>query len=295
MATDSHGTIPGQTEMTEIQERIGRIDSESQRRLSERDSRLISTDSGDRRSKWSDLRKPYILTERWIRPVFAEFFGTMMFVFIGSLSGVVGYGATVDQASGLLVTAAAHGFTITLLIAGIGQASGGHFNPVVTLGVLCCGQMNVILGGLYMIFQLVGAICGAAIVMGVLTTDQYNFINGGATLLGEGISTDKAIGCEWILTMVLVSTVLQAAVDSKPSVLAPLAIGLAVLVDILAGGTISGASMNPARSFGPAVIYGTWTDHWVYWVGPPGGAISSAIIYKLILASQDKRWACKQE
>ncbi|XP_070579411.1 uncharacterized protein [Ptychodera flava] len=279
-------TSPDQVEMSDIETGDGH------KSISASQSHLVNGDSG----RDMTIMTPFAVMENWVRPIFAEFFGVMLFVFIGSLSGVVGYpDGDIDGASGLIAAALAHGLAIFLLIAGIGAVSGGHFNPAVTLGVMCSGGIHLILGCLYIVFQLVGAICGSALVLAVLTKEQFDFINGGATLLGAGIATDKAVGCEWVLTMVLVSTVLQTAVDSKPSNLAPLAIGMAVAADILAGGTISGASMNPARSFGPAVVSGIWTDQWVYWVGPPAGGICSALVFKLILASPDKRWVLKSD
>nr|XP_006813480.1 PREDICTED: aquaporin TIP1-3-like [Saccoglossus kowalevskii] len=224
----------------------------------------------------AEVWTPFTVMERYIRPTFAEFFGVMCFVFIGSMSSVVGYPGGGDAAAGLIAVALAHGFAIILFVAGFGNTSGGHFNPAITLGIMISQEINLIVGVLYIVFQLLGAIVGAAIVKGVLTDAVYDYINGGATLKGDAYSLGEAVGCEWILTMILVSTVLQSAVDSKPSVLAPMAIGLAVGAGILAGGTVSGASMNPARSFGPAVVSGIWTDHWIYWVGPPIGGITSA-------------------
>ncbi|XP_077979430.1 aquaporin-8-like isoform X2 [Glandiceps talaboti] len=276
--------------MSDIEGRVGQLDSETERKMTDRNNQLINDAQNDvnRIEIWT----PMVVMERFIRPCFAEFFGTMLFVFLGSMSGVA---EASDDATSVLVAALAHGFAIAMLIAGIGAPSGGHFNPCVTLGILIAGELNVIVGCLYIVFQLLGAICGSGLVMAVLTAEKFDAINGGATLIGEGVATDKAIGCEWILTMVLVSTVLQAAVESKPSNMAPLVIGLAVVVDILAGGTTSGASMNPARSFGPAVVSGIWTDHWVYWVGPPAGAVCSGLVYRLLLASPDKRWILKED
>ncbi|XP_070579419.1 uncharacterized protein [Ptychodera flava] len=238
----------------------------------------------------------FVLLEKWIRPLFAEFFGTMTLVFVGSLSGLVGYpDERIDVASGLLASAIAHGLVIFFVIEAFAQVSGGHVNPVVTLAVMCCGKLNLILGCFYMVFQLVGAICGSALVLAVLTSEQFDYINGGTTLPGEGISTGQAIGSELFFTTILITVALQVAIDSKSSQLAALAIGMVVVANILAGGMISGPSMNPARSFGPALVTGIWTDHWIYWVGPPVGSLCSVIFFKFILASADTRWVLKSD
>lgn len=254
-----------------------------------------------------------------LRPVVAEAIGLLIFVFIGTCQATSGGGVT--------AAALAHGFCIALMIIGIGRISGGHFNPAVTLGIFLSGEISWLMAILYVLGQLVGSVFGAVLARAVLTHDKYILDRvTGLTSVAFTFTTEGAVNpnypvlsiilCEIILTFVLVITVLMAAVDGgERNVLAPLAIGLAVLVDILAGGNISGASMNPARSFGPALAYSFfggehatsfcppnstapcilevkyhWYYHYVYWVGPLIGGALAAILYKLILAPSEKRW-----
>jgi len=237
----------------------------------------------------------------------AEFVGCLIFVFVGSCSFFGG------NKYGLEVPAMAHGFTIALLIIGLGHLSGGHFNPAVTVGIAISREINPILAVCYIVSQLLGGFFGALLVRGVMDYPVYMYISGGTTNANLAYTTIwGAMGAEVVMTYILVHTVLNAAVDSDGSnVLAALGIGLCVLVDIMAGGMISGASMNPARSFGPAVVYsffyekdyrnqicgnpcGTdyskvWEMHWIHWVGPMLGAVIAGLMYTLVFARRQKR------
>nr|QIE08068.1 aquaporin 8 [Sinonovacula constricta] len=226
-----------------------------------------------------------------VRPVLAELVGVTLFVFIGCLA--LSDGNIVGAALG-------HGLTITLLIVGLGEISGGHFNPAVTVGVLLSGRIRPLLALGYILGQLVGGILGAAIVRGVLPSAVYKSIGGGVHHLSPIIG-DTTVEPGWgflietMLTLVLVFTVLMAAVNEKTkSGLAPLAIGFAVAVDIMAAGKLTGASMNPARAFGPAVcasseLNDAWKYHYIYWLGPLVGAIIAALLYRLLFASPSRR------
>ncbi|GFR99371.1 aquaporin-8-like [Elysia marginata] len=225
--------------------------------------------------------------EQTVRPCLGEFFGVTLFVFIGTMS--------VNGAGGLLGVAIAHGLMIALLVAALGSVSGGHINPAVTLGVLCAGGIGPFNAILYIVSQLIGSITGAALTRGTLSQAAFVNISGGATLLGTNSTVEEGLLAEIVLTAILILTVLLTAVDpSTKSSLAPLAIGFAVIVCILAGGPISGASLNPARSLGPAVAMTTyssnvWENHWLYWAGPAVGAVFAAVVHRLILAGPEKR------
>jgi len=254
-----------------------------------------------------------------LRACAAELVGVLLFVYIGSLSFIGGNRVNVT------IPAFAHGFMIALLIIGLGHLSGGHFNPVVTLGIAIAREINPITAVMYVVSQLLGGFLGALLVRASLSFPAYLWINGGSTNMSFEFTTlGQAVLVEAVLTYVLVHTVLNAAVDSDgANVLAALGIGLAVLVDILAGGMVSGASMNPARSFGPAVVYSffhtpnrtqpldalcgignkgcplhhqnVWANHFVHWVGPILGAVIAAALYKLVFAKPRKRWALKKK
>lgn len=221
--------------------------------------------------------------EKVFRPVLAEFVGVTVFVFVGTM---------VVQTNDIVSIGLAHGLMIALLIMGLGNISGGHFNPAVTLGVALNGGISISLSVLYFFAQMIGGALGAAFTRAVLPSHVYHgdmSINGGAHTLSAGVEPGWAVMCEAILTFVLVFTVLMNALDKRnqDSVLTPLAIGFAVAVDIMGGGMTTGASMNPARSFGPALAVSTfnddvWKHHYVYWVGPALGSLVAAGIYRFL-------------
>jgi len=256
-----------------------------------------------------------------LRKLFAEFLGDTLFVFIGSLSATDGMDTT--------GAAFAHGITIAVLIMSLGHISGGHFNPCVTLGIALTGNIKPITALMYAAAQLLGGCFGALLVRAVLKDLTYSIILGGATTVpisgptfggfalpaGQGGTFWwQAIICELMLTYILVQSVLMTAVDTNTNLLAPLAIGLTLTLDIFGAAHISSSSMNPARSFGPCVMASIfanstviesmsdyqylgstsaasfiWRDHYVYWVGPILGATLAAATYRLLLAKDDKR------
>jgi len=187
-----------------------------------------------------------------IRGCIAEFIGVGFFVLIGSLS------ATATPRDAQLNPAMAHGITIAILVISLGHVSGGHFNPAVTLGIGIAGGIHWLKAILYVIFQLLGGFIGALFVKALTSENIYNnIVRGGITIPNVPPQNwDEALVCEIMLTYFLVQTVLNAAYDSNgENKAAPFAIGFTVMVDVLAGGQISGASMNPARSFGPALAF----------------------------------------
>ncbi|ELT87904.1 hypothetical protein CAPTEDRAFT_184073 [Capitella teleta] len=227
---------------------------------------------------------------KYVRPPVGEFHAVALFVFVGVLS---------STNADTLSVAVAHGLAIALLVAVYGGISGGHVNPAVTLGVVIGGGCEVFVGLLYIIFQLLGGVFGAALARMVLTVgyattdnvtqvDLYEAIGGGVPQLADGVKAWNGVFVEAILTFILVLTVLMTEVDQQLSV-APLCIGFAVLVDIIVGGSITGAAMNPARSFGPALVAGIWTNEWIYWIGPILGALFAGGSYRAFLAKSEYR------
>ncbi|XP_064618111.1 aquaporin-8-like [Liolophura sinensis] len=199
----------------------------------------------------------------------------------------------VQDLPSVVCVAIAHGLTIALLVASFGAVSGGHLNPAVTLGVFLSGGIKPLLAMAYVVAQLLGSLVGAGLVRAVLPSTTFKAIGGGAHNLVQGVGPGQGIVCETLLTMTLVLAVLMCAVDTDKNVLAPLAIGFAVTVDILAGINVTGASMNPARSFGPAVVVSNvsnvWSYHYVYWVGPLMGSLLATLLYRLCFANPDNR------
>ncbi|KAK2151422.1 hypothetical protein LSH36_364g06007 [Paralvinella palmiformis] len=147
--------------------------------------------------------------------------------------------------------------------------------------------------------QVSGAIAGAALLLPTLDGATYTSIGGGTPTLGPNVSILRGLLMEAVLTFILVLVILLAAVD-KRLMCAPLAIGSALIVSILAGGPISGAAVNPVVAFGPAVILSTestshWNDHWLYWVGAVLGSVVAALSFRFILASVEKRTVCRDK
>lgn len=218
------------------------------------------------------------------RAVFAEFISTFIFIFVGCGSVVSTAGSAFHDAR-LISIALAHGFAIAVLVYATADISGGHVNPAVTCAAIVTRKISLLKGLLYILAQLTGAGTGAYWLK-MLT--PASLIGEGAGALGGQavnynlITAGQAIGIEVTLTFLLVFTVFATAIDPRGSGdLAPLAIGLSVLIEHFVGVPLTGASMNPARSFGPAFAMGVWQDHWIYWIGPICGAILAGGLYQL--------------
>ena len=221
----------------------------------------------------------------------AELIAVFLFVFVGAgtvmITGAMTGGAPMGMAR-LLVIALAHGLTIAILIAAIGHISGGHINPAVTFAAMLTKRVSITQGVATIVAQLAGAVLAALALGFLFSTASGGGIGEGAGTLGShalapGLDAYKGFLMEVLLTVVLVLVIFGAAMDNRGAgVIAPLAIGFAVVVDHLLGVGITGASMNPARSFGPALIAGAWDNHWVYWAGPLVGAAIAGFGYRYV-------------
>lgn len=210
----------------------------------------------------------------------AEFLGTFALVFIGAGSVVVA-----GAVAGVLGVALAHGLVLAVMVSALGHISGAHFNPAVTVGVWVAGKVETVRALLYAVVQFAAAAAGAGLLRLALPPSIWGDSNLGSTAISRtfGITTGKAILIEGVLTFFLVLTVFAVAVDDRGvfKSVAGLPIGLVLVFDILMGGPLTGASMNPARSFGPALVTWTWTDQWIYFIGPLTGAVIAASVYWL--------------
>ncbi|XVF20231.1 hypothetical protein REPUB_Repub11eG0180000 [Reevesia pubescens] len=234
------------------------------------------------------------------RAVIAEFIATLLFLYVTVLT-VIGYSVQTDPAKntvdpdcggvGVLGIAWAFGGMIFILVYCTAGISGGHINPAVTFGLFLARKVSLIRAIMYMVAQCLGAICGCGLVKAFQKT-YYNTYGGGANELKVGYNKGTGLGAEIIGTFVLVYTVFSAtdpkrsARDSHVPVLAPLPIGFAVFMVHLATIPITGTGINPARSFGAAVIYNkekAWDDQWIFWVGPFIGAAIAAFYHQYIL------------
>ena len=214
----------------------------------------------------------------------AEAIGTFLFFFVGAGSIVLGdyLAATGGSGPGLLGVALAHGLALAALVSAFGAVSGGHFNPVVTLAVWIMGKIEPMRAAAYVVAQLVGALA-AGFALKFAFADVWQASAIGTPALGAGVSPLAGIAIEAVLTAVLVFAVIGTAVDARAPKIGGLAIGLAVAADILMGGPLTGAAMNPARWFGPAVAAGAFDNWWVWWIGPALGAAVAAQVYRYFL------------
>lgn len=221
-----------------------------------------------------------------LKAALAEFISTLIFVFAGSGSGMAFNKLTDNGATtpaGLVAAALAHGFGLFVAVSVGANISGGHVNPAVTFGAFVGGNITLLRGILYWIAQLLGSTV-ACLLLKFATGDLAVPAFG----LSSGVGVSNALIFEIVMTFGLVYTVYATAVDPKKGSLgtiAPLAIGFIVGANILAGGAFDGASMNPAVSFGPALVSWTWDNHWIYWVGPLIGGGLAGLIYEFIFIS----------
>ena len=179
----------------------------------------------------------------------------------------------------LVVIALAHGFAIVLLAYATANISGGHINPAVTFAAWVTKNISTVRAVMFSLAQLAGAVAGALLLLAAIPDAADT--NLGAHALAPGVSIGTGLVMEIVVTFALVFVIFATAVDSGGmGNLAPLAIGFAVLVDHLIAVPITGASMNPARSFGPALVAGEWTDHWIYWIAPLMGGALAGLVYQ---------------
>ncbi len=223
--------------------------------------------------------------------VVAEFLGTFALTFFGAGAIIMTspealMGLNIKAAPGSLVTVAlAHGLILTAFIAACGYISGAQFNPAVSLGLVVAGKQKVSTAAIYIVSQLLGAACAAGMLQLFLTSHvaDADSVQIGATIgqLTRDNNFTAVVGIETILTATLVFVVLGSAVDKRANGFGAIAIGMTVAACILAAGPLTGASMNPARSFGPAVCGNNWHMFHAYIIGPCLGAIVAGLIYRV--------------
>lgn len=219
-----------------------------------------------------------------LKAAVAEFISTLIFVFAGQGSGMAFSKLTDNGAAtpaGLISAALAHAFALFVAVAVGANISGGHVNPAVTFGAFIGGNISLLRAILYWVAQLLGSVVAC-----LLLKFSIHGVGIAAFGLSSGVSVINALILEIVMTFGLVYTVYATALDPKKGnlgIIAPIAIGFIVGANILVGGAFDGASMNPAVSFGPALVSWTWTNHWVYWAGPMAGAAIAAVIYETFI------------
>jgi len=206
----------------------------------------------------------------------AEFIGIFALVFVGGAAIMTTQMARTDNV--LLAVAAAHGIALAVMVTATMRIS-GHLNPAVTLGFLAARRIEPMMAMLYIVAQLLGATAAAYVLKSTFPENVAMGARLGGQSLALDVSFATGIALEAIATFFLVFVVFGTAVDPHAPKVGGFAIGLTVMADILAIGPLTGASMNPARSFGPAIASGIFEAQAVYWIGPILGGIAAALLY----------------
>jgi aquaporin TIP len=216
------------------------------------------------------------------RRLTAEALGTFGLVFVGAAVVVVN-GGFPNSGIGLIGIAFAHATVLSVMITATMTISGGHLNPAVTIGLLLGRRIDPLSAAGYIVAQLAAACLAAVLVKLLLPAPAVRNAMLGVPVIASSVSLGQAIGIELVLTFFLMSAVFGTAVSPDAPRVAGFGIGLVLLFDILVGGPLTGAAMNPARAFGPAVISGEWVGQLVYWIGPIVGALLAAVLWEVLL------------
>jgi MIP family channel proteins len=213
------------------------------------------------------------------RRLVAEAIGTFGLVFIGSAVVVVN-GGFPNSGIGLLGIALAHAVVLSVMITATMTISGGHLNPAITIGLLVTRRIDLKSAVAYILAQLAAACVAAYLVKFLLPPAAVRNAMVGVPIIASSVTWSQAIGLELVLTFFLMCAVYGTAVSPDAPRVGGFGIGLVLLFDILVGGPLTGAAMNPARAFGPAVVSGEWVGHLAYWIGPIAGAILAALLWE---------------
>lgn len=221
------------------------------------------------------------MSEDTLRRAVAELVGAFTLTFIGA--GAAAAASAVSDPS-LIGVAIANGLAIGVMVCALGHISGGHFNPAVTFGFLIARKIKPALAGVYWAAQFGGAALAALLVDLLLPKSLTKAVSLGVPALGHGVGAGSGFVIEAILTFFLVFVIFGAAVDARNqfSVVAGLAIGLTIAIDVLFGGPFTGAAMNPSRAFGPQLVGDHWANGWVWYVGPLLGGALAAGLYSFL-------------
>ncbi len=217
----------------------------------------------------------------------AEFIGTFALIFIGV--GAIAADQLTGGKVGVTGIALAHGFAIAVMVSATAVISGGHLNPAVTLALWTIKKIDAKSAVVYIVVQCLGAIAAAAVLRFVFPLEVISAVHVGTPALAEGVSYSMGLVTEIVLTFFLVIVIMGTAVDKRAPQCGGLFIGLAVAMDVLMGGPLTGAAMNPARYLGPAMINGGFANCGVYWFGPVIGGVLAAFTYKYVLLEKSAK------
>ncbi|MBP9718803.1 aquaporin [Candidatus Gracilibacteria bacterium] len=220
------------------------------------------------------------MNETWQRYL-AEMLGTFVLVFVAAGSVLTNYLG--GGSLGTVGVALATGFTLAAMVYATWYISGAHLNPAVTVAMWATGQTKLVPAVMYIVSQLVGAVVAALFIKVIYTTVSPQFFLGDA-MLGNGVTPGMGILIEALLTFFLVWTFFATIMDKRAAPgFGALALGLVLAVGIMIGGNFTMGALNPARSFGPALLSSHWENHYVFWVGPVLGALVAGFSHHYLL------------
>jgi MIP family channel proteins len=211
-----------------------------------------------------------------LRHFAAEFIGIFALVFVGS--GSIMMARHTSAATPLILAATAHGLILAVMVTATMRIS-GHLNPAVTLGFLATRRIEPLMAAIYICAQVLGAIAAAYALRAVVPAELFAATRGGGQSISLDVTAGQGFLLEMIATFFLTFVVFGTAVDPNAPKVGGFAIGLTLGASILAIGPLTGGSLNPARSLGPAVASGVFEGQVVYWAGPVLGAIVAAVLY----------------
>ena len=212
----------------------------------------------------------------------AEFLGTFALVFFGAGAICVDWYPHSSNALGLVGIAIAHGLAIAIMVCALGHISGGHFNPAVTIGFWVTKRLNTVDTVAYWLAQLAGATVAAFILKSIIPDDTWHAVALGTPMFARDFTRLSGMILEGITTFFLVLTVFATAVDERSVAVRPVAgfaIGISIVLGILVAGPFTGAALNPARAFGPALVSSHFQNQGIYWVGPLAGGFLAGFLY----------------
>jgi MIP family channel proteins len=209
----------------------------------------------------------------------AECVGTFFLTFLGA-GAILQTTSMGAEGFGLLGVALAHGIALSIAVSATMNISGGHINPAVTIALVAAGRCKAAAAPIYIAAQVVGSLVAALLLKAVFAADVVASAKLGTPAPAAGVGMGQVLLLEFLLTFILAVSVWGTAVDARAPKIGGFGIGLAIFADILVGGPITGAAMNPARVLGPAIAGGVWDMHLAYWIGPVAGAVAGSLFYK---------------
>jgi MIP family channel proteins len=219
----------------------------------------------------------YNLTQKLV----AEFIGAFALIFFGAGAVCVDFHLRSSGGLGLLAIALAHGLAIAIMVSALGHISGGHFNPAITIGFWVTKRLSTVDSLCYWAAQLLGATAAAFLLKAVIPEDITANIFLGTPELMRDFPRWSGMALEAATTFFLVLVVFATTVDPRGTfrAIAGFAIGLTITLGIMVAGPFTGAALNPARAFGPALASGHWLNWGIYWVGPLAGGFVAGLLY----------------